>query len=708
MKNRLRRSLEASIIAIAALALAQPAWGQFKQQGAKLVGSGAIGAAAQGYSAALAADDATALVGGPFDNGGIGAAWVFIRSGGVWTQQGPKLVGNGAVGNSDQGWSVALSADGNTAIIGGWSDNNFAGATWVFVRSNGVWSQQTKLVATDAIGNAAQGFSVALSSDGNTAIVGGYQDNGGLGAAWVFTRANGIWAEQAKLVGTGAGTGNPGMGNSVSLSSDGDNALVGGNNDSIGPAGATWVFTRSGGVWTQQGPKLVGTGVAGHASQGSSVAMAGEGDIAIVGGPEDNSGAGAAWMFTRSGSTWSQQGSKLVGSDSSGSLVGQGHAVALPFAGHTALVGGTGDNGGIGAVWVYARNGSTWSQQGAKLVGTGAVGQSLQGSSVAISPDGIIALVGGYADNANVGATWVYVSSSNNTATHDFNGDGKSDILWRNTNSDLAIWLMNGTQISSGVDLGGVPNSWSVVGQRDFNGDGKTDLLWRNTNGDLAIWLMNGTAVSSGVDLGLVPTSWSVVGTGDFNGDGKADLLWRNTNGDLAIWLMNGTQVSSGVDLGFVDTSWSVVGTGDFNGDGKIDILWRNTNGDLAIWLMNGTQVSSGVDLGLVPTSWTVVGTGDFNGDGKIDILWRNTNGDLAIWLMNGTQIASGADLGGVPTSWSVAGTGDFNGDGKSDIIWRNTNGDVAIWLMNGATISSGVDLGVVPTSWSIQGANAD
>src|SRR5450631_1035544 len=203
MKNRLRRSLEASIIAIAALALAQPAWGQFKQQGAKLVGSGAIGAAAQGYSAALAADDATALVGGPFDNGGIGAAWVFIRSGGVWTQQGPKLVGNGAVGNSDQGWSVALSADGNTAIIGGWSDNNFAGATWVFVRSNGVWSQQTKLVATDAIGNAAQGFSVALSSDGNTAIVGGYQDNGGLGAAWVFTRANGIWAEQAKLVGTG-------------------------------------------------------------------------------------------------------------------------------------------------------------------------------------------------------------------------------------------------------------------------------------------------------------------------------------------------------------------------------------------------------------------------------------------------------------------------------------------------------------------------
>jgi hypothetical protein len=277
------------------------------------------------------------------------------------------------------------------------------------------------------------------------------------------TRANGIWVEQAKLVGTGAATGNPGMGTSVSLSSDGDNALVGGNNDGVGPAGATWVFTRSGGVWTQQGPKLVGTGVAGHASQGSSVAMAGEGDIAIVGGPEDNSGAGAAWMFTRSGNTWSQQGSKLVGSDSSGSLVGQGHAVALPFAGHTALVGGSGDNGGIGAVWVYARNGSTWSQQGAKLVGTDAVGQSLQGSSVAISPDGVIALVGGYADNANVGATWVYVSSSN-TATHDFNGDGKSDILWRDTSGNVVVWLMNGGTVSSSLAVANVPIAWTIQG----------------------------------------------------------------------------------------------------------------------------------------------------------------------------------------------------------------------------------------------------
>jgi hypothetical protein len=123
-------------------------------------------------------------LGGNVDSG-TGAAWVYTRSGGVWTQQGSKLVGTGAVGGAGQGDSVALSADGNTAIVGGASDNSNTGAAWVYTRSNGVWSQQgNKLVGTGAVGNAGQGVSVALSGDGNTAIVGGQLDDS-QGAAWV-------------------------------------------------------------------------------------------------------------------------------------------------------------------------------------------------------------------------------------------------------------------------------------------------------------------------------------------------------------------------------------------------------------------------------------------------------------------------------------------------------------------------------------------
>jgi hypothetical protein len=116
-------------------------------------------------------------VGGLADNSNAGAAWIYTRNGGVWTQQGSKLVGTGAVGNAGHGISVALSADGNTAIVGGAEDNSYTGAAWVYARSGNVWTQQgNMLVGNDAVGHARQGHSVALSADGSTAIVGGVGD----------------------------------------------------------------------------------------------------------------------------------------------------------------------------------------------------------------------------------------------------------------------------------------------------------------------------------------------------------------------------------------------------------------------------------------------------------------------------------------------------------------------------------------------------
>ncbi len=219
-----------------------------------------------------------------------------------FVQQGNKLVGTGAAGGAFQGWSVSLSADGNTAIVGGPFNDNYAGAAWVFMRANGLWSQQgLKLVGTGATVGAQQGWSVSLSADGNTAIAGGPNDNNGTGAAWVFTRANGVWSQQGlKLVGTGT-TGAAEQGWSVSLSADGNTAIVGGRFDNSN-VGATWVFTRANGVWSQQGLKLVGAGAAGIANQGWSVSLSADGNTAIVGGPYDNNQAGAAWVYVSSNS----------------------------------------------------------------------------------------------------------------------------------------------------------------------------------------------------------------------------------------------------------------------------------------------------------------------------------------------------------------------------------------------------------------------
>jgi hypothetical protein len=378
----------------------------FTQQGLKLIGTGAVGAASQGYSVSLSADGNTAMVGGFGDNGDVGAVWVWTRSGGVWTQQGSKLVGTGAVGAANQGYAVSLSADGNTAIVGGVLDNDAAGAAWIWTRSGGVWTQQgSKLVGTGAVGNAYQGLVVSLSADGNTAIVGGFGDNGDAGAAWVWTRSGNVWTQQgSKLVDTGAPLAAQGI--SVSLSADGNTAIVGGSSDN-GSAGAAWVWTRSGGVWNQQGPKLVGTGAVGNAGQGYSVSLSADGNTAMVGGDADNGGAGAVWVWTRSGGVWTQQGSKLVGTDAVGSA-GQGIFVSLSADGNAAMVAGSEDNATAGAVWFWIRSGGVWTQQGSKLVGTGAVGVANQGISVSLSADGNTAMVGGWLDNVNAGAAWVF------------------------------------------------------------------------------------------------------------------------------------------------------------------------------------------------------------------------------------------------------------------------------------------------------------
>jgi hypothetical protein len=413
----------------------QLALAQFGQQGPKLVGGGSLGAANQGTSVALSADGNTAIVGGPNDNLdpntglGTGAAWVYTRSNGVWTSQ-AKLVGTGAVGGALQGHSVAMSADGNTVIVGGPCDSSTdpancsgggqaIGAAWVFTRNNGVWTQQgNKLVGTGAVGTATQGWSVGLSADGNTAIVGALNDNSSTGAAWVYTRSNGSqWRQVGKKLVGSASFGSSQQGQSVGLSADGSTAIVGGPLDNSG-TGAAWVFGLSNGVWSQQGSKLVGTGAAGPDSQqGSSVALSTDGTTAIVGAHGDNrippSAVGATWVYTRTNGVWTQQGSKLVGTGADIGGAWQGASVALSGDGNTAIVGGSLDNISTGlitgATWVFTRSGNLWTQQGSKLVGTGAAGpNSQQGASVALSSDGTTAIVGGPSDNYGTGAAWVF------------------------------------------------------------------------------------------------------------------------------------------------------------------------------------------------------------------------------------------------------------------------------------------------------------
>ena len=274
------------------------------------------------------------------------------------------------------------------------------------------------------------------------------------------------------------------------------------------------------------------------------------------------------------------------------------------------------------------------------------------GGDVAIWRIGGGTILGG-SSLGNVPTNWSLVG------TRDFNGDGVADLLWRDTVGDVWIWLMgfSGTNvaISQSSVIGNMPTAYSVAGTGDFNGDGKGDILWRDTSGDTLIWFMNGFSPSA-VSLGNVPTIWSVAGIGDFNGDGYSDILWHDIYGDVSVWLMNGATIQTGVGLGNVATNWSIAGTGDFNGDGKTDVVWRDTAGDVMVWLIGTNESVSQSVLGNVATTWSIAETGDFNGDGKSDILWLDSSGNVMIWFMNGFAV-SAVNFGNVGTPWAIQGT---------------------------------------------------
>jgi phospholipase/lecithinase/hemolysin len=297
-------------------------------------------------------------------------------------------------------------------------------------------------------------------------------------------------------------------------------------------------------------------------------------------------------------------------------------------------------------------------------------------------------------------------------AVHDIGGDGKSDIVWRDTGGDVAIWEMNGAAIIQQVSLGNIPNTWSIVAIRDFNSDSRFDLLWRDNAGNTAIWFLNEAGFISSASLGNVPApNWTVAGTGDFNGDGYGDIVWEDSAGDVAIWLLgSGGQVISNVGLGNLPPAmWSLVAVADFNGDGKSDLVWRDTSGNTAIWFMDGTSVTTSTSLGNIAPSWSVAGTGDFNNDGYSDILWKDNTGNVAVWLMKQANVLSTGNLGNLPPSmWTLEAIGDFDGDGNSDILWRDANGNTSIWYMTGTTVSRQGVVGNIPSIWKVQSASAD
>lgn len=367
---------------------------------------------------AVAASGTTAVLGAPRDDDrgtDAGAAYVFVRTGSTWTQQ-AKLTASDGFANDNFGGAVAISGD--TVIIGAvYNDatNSDGGAAYVFTRTGTAWTQQARLVASDAAPADQLGISVAI--DGDTAVIGtvDVDDRGERsGAAYVFARTGAAWTQQAKLL-ADDGAEQDQFGIAVAVS--GNTAMVGayGDDDRGRSAGSVYVYDRIGTTWGQSQKLLADDGLD-IDELGISIALAG--DTAAIGAVFAGDG-GAAYVFARTGTAWAQQ-AKLVADDGGD---GEDFGQSIALSGDAILVGAPNDNelgAAAGAAYRFTRSGAAWTQA-AKLLASDGESVDFFGNAVALSGD--LAVIGAFGDDdrgSAAGAAYAFApppTGSNNGTT---------------------------------------------------------------------------------------------------------------------------------------------------------------------------------------------------------------------------------------------------------------------------------------------------
>jgi FG-GAP repeat len=385
-----------------------------------------------GTSVSISGD--TAIVGSKNDRSGAGSMYVYAMADGVWTQQAKVVQSDGDVGDS---FGTSLAIDGETAVVGSPFDSDLglaSGSAYVFTRTGTVWTQQAKLLPDGVSTFEMFGNSVSISGD---TIVIGVQEDGdnGLssGSAYVFTRSGNAWTQQAKLL-PDDGVDFAKFGSSVSI--HGETVVIGAKGDS--GTGTAYVFTRSGGpggVWSQQAKLLPADGLG--VNFGNSVSI--HGDTAVVGArfSSDNGAfSGSAYVYARSGGAggvWSQQ-AKLLPDDGA---AGGNFGISVSTSGDTTIVGadfGNTSGADSGRAYVFARVGGVWSQQ-AKIVPLDSVIDDLFGTSVSMS--GTTTVAGATKDDdfgTDSGSAYVFDLGCDPCPV-DLTGDGVLDFF------DVAAFL---------------------------------------------------------------------------------------------------------------------------------------------------------------------------------------------------------------------------------------------------------------------------
>ncbi len=368
-----------------------------------------------GWSAAMSGDGRRAILGAPFDDTvhgeNAGTARVFVSGDGGWEEETVLLAPDG-MANERLGYSVALSADGERAIVGSVPrDAAERGRGHVFVRSGSTWAREATLVGEDATSFFA-GHAVAINADGCRAVIAAERAADGPSMVRVFARIGSTWIAEGSLVSTGVGDG---FGSSIALDAAGDRAIVGvpGDDTSAGDdAGSARVFVRGPTGWMEEA-RLIPSGSQAAASFGRSVAMSGDGRWVVVGADLHDDGSlvdvGSVWAFRREDSGWIEDA--RLGHPEPDIDAYFGGSVSLDARGERALVGARFDDttAGMhaGSARMFVRSSGTWYAE-ASLFDPAAMAFDAFGRSVALSADGERAVASAYYAEDTSGTAHVF------------------------------------------------------------------------------------------------------------------------------------------------------------------------------------------------------------------------------------------------------------------------------------------------------------
>jgi uncharacterized repeat protein (TIGR01451 family) len=283
----------------------------------------------------------------------------------------------------------------------------------------------------------------------------------------------------------------------------------------------------------------------------------------------------------------------------------------------------------------------------------------------------------------------------------DFNGDGRSDIVFYNTvTGEVREWWMNGLAVGSEVPVGTQANlAARIVGTGDYDGDGASDLLWQDqTTYAVELWL-------NGMTMGLPPPpfAYPVVGSGDYDGDGTSDIFWLDLGTrQLQLWLMSNGSVATSQVAGALNGNRSIRASEDYDNDGISDLfIVHNVTGMTRVRFMHGLNPATQQDTGTAATpGWDVVGTGRYDDDSHADVMWHDAGfASPDLWTLDGATVQSRGPLSRIIRGRAeVVGSGDYNGDGHNDILWLDEDaGGLRVWLLDGYGVIAADRLGAPP-----------